>query len=208
MIDILGMTKLDLSPDRFVPRMLNKYQKKSRLGISDHLPIYGKDPEELMRLVVTQDETWVYHFDPEAKKAEYAIKAHPSQEIWESFFSREGDGVLWDNQGIIMVDYLEEGPTKNGAYYAEELKRLRQEIVKKRKGKLTRGVLLLQDNAPANISQVAMAAASKCGFEVLPDSSYSPDLAPSDFCLFSNLKTDFRCKNFGSSEGVIDAVDE
>ena len=60
-----------------------------------------------------------------------------------------------------MVDYLEEGRTINGAYYAEELRRLRQEIVRKRNGKLTRGVLLLQDNAPAHTSQVAMAAATE-----------------------------------------------
>ena len=37
-----------------------------------------------------------------------------------------------------MVDYLEEGRTINGAYYAKELRRLRQEILKKRRGKLTR----------------------------------------------------------------------
>ena len=54
-----------------------------------------------------------------------------------------------------MVDYLGKGRTINGTYYAEELERLRQEIEKKRKGKLARGVLLLQDNAPAHTSQVA-----------------------------------------------------
>ena len=42
-----------------------------------------------------------------------------------------------------MVDYLEEGHTINGAYYAEELRRLPQDIEKKRKGKVNRGVLLL-----------------------------------------------------------------
>ena len=36
-----------------------------------------------------------------------------------------------------MVDYLEGGRTINGAYYAEELRRLRQEIVKKRRKKMT-----------------------------------------------------------------------
>ena len=49
-----------------------------------------------------------------------------------------------------MVDYLEEGHTINGACYAEELRQLHQEIVRK----LTEGVLLLQDNAPAHKSQV------------------------------------------------------
>ena len=52
----------------------------------------------------------------------------------------------------------------NGVYYTEELRWLRQEIVKKRRGKLRRGVLLLPDNAPTNISQVDMAAATKCSF--------------------------------------------
>ena len=44
--------------------------------------------------------------------------------------------VFWDNQGVIMVDYLEEGRTINVAYYAEELSQLHQEIVRKRRGKL------------------------------------------------------------------------
>ena len=47
--------------------------------------------------------------------------------------------AFWDSQGVIMVDYLEEGCMINGAYYyyAEELWQLHQEIVKKRRGILT-----------------------------------------------------------------------
>ena len=36
-----------------------------------------------------------------------------------------------------MVDYLGEGRTMYGAYYAEEPRWLRQKLVKKRRGKLT-----------------------------------------------------------------------
>ena len=89
------------------------------------------------------------------------------------------------------MDYFEEDCTINGAYYAE-LRWLHQEIVKKRRGKLTRGVLLLQDNAPAHTSQVAMAAVTKSSFKFLSHLLYSPDLVPSDFCVFPNLKTN-RC---------------
>ena len=28
--------------------------------------------------------------------------------------------IFWDSQGVIMVDYLEDGRTINGAFYAEE----------------------------------------------------------------------------------------
>ena len=89
--------------------------------------------------------------------------------------------IFWDSQGVIMVDYLEEGHMMNGAYYAEEPRWLPQEIVKKRRGKLNRGVLLLQDNAPAHTSEIAMAAATKCSFVVVPHPPYmySSDLAHS-----------------------------
>ena len=39
-----------------------------------------------------------------------------------------------------MIDYLEQGRAINGAYYAGELRWLRQEISRKRQGKLTCGV--------------------------------------------------------------------
>ena len=62
----------------------------------------------------------------------------------------------------------------------------------KRREKLTRSVLLMQDNAPAHTSQVAMTAATECGFEILPHPLYSPDMAPSDFYLFPKLKFHLR----------------
>ena len=39
------------------------------------------------------------------------------------------------------------------------------------------------------------------------DPPYSPSLAPSDFHLFPNLKTNIRGRNFRSNGGIIDAVD-
>ena len=68
--------------------------------------------------------------------------------------------IFWDSQGVIMTDYLEQGRTINDAYYAGELRRLLQENARKRRGKLTRGVLLLQDNAPLHTSQVAISVAT------------------------------------------------
>lgn len=47
-------------------------------------------------------------------------------------------------EGIIIIDYLQNGRTVTGAYCAE----LKQSM--RRRGKLTSGVNLLQDNAPAH----------------------------------------------------------
>ena len=36
--------------------------------------------------------------------------------------------IVWDSQGVIMIDYLEQGCTISGAYYAGKLKGLGKEI--------------------------------------------------------------------------------
>ena len=43
----------------------------------------------------------------------------------------------------------------------------------------------------------------KRSFEVLPHPPYSPDLAPSNYWLFANLKKMLQGKRFGSNEEVI-----
>ena len=68
----------------------------------------------------------------------------------------------------------------NGKYYANLLKQVRQSIKEKRRGKIRRGIMLHQDNAPVHTSRVAMDAVRECGYELLPHPPYSPDLAPSD----------------------------
>ena len=173
---------------------------------------YHRDTEGFFRHIVTQGETWVHQFDPETKSQSMQWK-HPGSPPPKKFKTMPSSGkvmasVFWDSVGVIMIDYLEKGSTINGAYYADELRRLREEIKKKRHGKFRRGVWLLQDNAPAHISHVAIAAATDCGFRILPHPPYSPDLAPSDFYLFPQLKSELRGKHFQRDEDVITAVED
>ena len=105
-----------------------------------------------------------------------------------------------------MIEYLEQGRTINGANYAGKLRWLCQVIARKRRGKLTPGVLLLHDNAPAHTSQVAMTAAIECGFGILPHPPYSPDMTPSDYYLFLKLKSHLHGTHYGCNEGVIEAL--
>ena len=53
-----------------------------------------------------------------------------------------------------------------------------------------------------------MTAASGCGFEVLPHPPYSPGMAPRDFYLLPELKSYLRGTQYGSNEGVTEAVNE
>ena len=48
--------------------MLTDDQKRTRLDVSRYiLSRYEDDPGDFIEQVVTQDETWAHHFDPEAK---------------------------------------------------------------------------------------------------------------------------------------------
>ena len=80
--DILGMSKVSA---RCVPRMLTDDQKRSRLDISRYLlSHYENDPGDFIDRVVTQDETWAHHFNPESKMQSMQWKhpgSPPSQEV-------------------------------------------------------------------------------------------------------------------------------
>ena len=76
--DILGMARL-------VPQMLTDDQKRTRLNISRYLQSrYEDDSVDFIERVVTQDETWVHHFDTELKMQSKTMEVPwltPSYEI-------------------------------------------------------------------------------------------------------------------------------
>ena len=115
--------------------------------------------------------------------------------------------IFWDSKGVIHIDYLPHGTTMNGKYYANLLKQVRQSIKEKRRGKIRRGIMLHQDNAPVHTSRVAMDAVRECGYELLPHPPYSPDLAPSDFHLFPRLKKHLRGRRFDDDGELTAAVE-
>ena len=107
-----------------------------------------------------------------------------------------------------MLDFLPKRRTITGVYYANLLDQLRTTIREKRRGKLSKSVLLQQDNAKVHTCKVAMDAVERNGDELITHPFCSPDLATSDFFLFSNLKMDIRGCHFWSDEEVVAAVEE
>ena len=66
--------------------------------------------------------------------------------------------------------------------------RLKNEIGEKWLQMWKKKVLFHQDNAPSHKSLATMAKLNELSFELLPHPLYSPDLAPSDYYLFADLK--------------------
>ena len=111
--------------------------------------------------------------------------------------------VFWDAQGVIMLDFLAKKSTKTVAYYANLLDQLRTVIHEKRQGKLSKGILLQQDNASVHTCKIAMDAVERNGYERIPHPAYSPDLTPSDYFPFPNLTKDIHGRHFLSNEDFV-----
>ena len=64
-------------------------------------------------------------------------------------------------------------------------------------------VLFHQDHAPCHKSLATMDKLNELTFELLPHPPYSPDMAPSEYYLFADLKKMLQEKRFYSNEEVI-----
>ena len=107
-----------------------------------------------------------------------------------------------------MLDFLPKRSTITGVYHVNLLDQLRSAILEKRRGKLSKSVLLQQDNAKAHTCKVAMDAVERNGYELISHPAYSLDLAPSDFFLFPNLIKDISGLRFRSDMEVVTAFEE
>jgi len=116
--------------------------------------------------------------------------------------------IFWDSKELLLIDYLPPKTTMNGQYYATLLLKLRDAIKEKRRGMPTQGVGLLHDNAPIHKSMIAKEAVRDCGFVQLDHPADSPDLAPSDYFLFRNLKSHLRGVCYPDDEALKEAVRE
>jgi len=96
--------------------------------------------------------------------------------------------IFWDQDCILLIDYLPKGQNINAEYYSSLLVQLKDILKEKRQGKVTKVVLFLHENAPAHRALATQKKMAYLGFQCLDNPHYSPDLAPSDYHLFSGLK--------------------
>jgi len=114
--------------------------------------------------------------------------------------------IFWDQDGIFLIDYHPKGQTINAQYYSSLLVQLKDILKEKRRGKITKGFLFLQDNAPAHRALATQKKLAYLGFHCLDHPPYSPDLAPSDYHLFPELKNQLKGRYFPSYAEVIAAM--
>lgn len=163
-----------------------------------------KNRVDFWRRLVTVDDTWIHYFTPEnrmsARQWTEAGASAPKRPRESQWVGKVMASVFWDCHGILFVDYLEKGKTINSEYYWALLERLKAKIAEKQPHMNRKKSLFLQDNAPTHKSIATMAKINDLGLQLLPHPPYSPDLAPTDYYLFPNLKRWLINKKFSSRE--------
>lgn len=205
MIQELGYRKVCAC---WVPRLLTTEHKVQRKTIAqDLLQRYRNAGDEFLMSIVTGDESWFHHYEPETKRQsmEWHHQNSPTKKKAKTVKSagKVMGTVFWDAEGCILVEFLEPGQTINAARYVQTLKKLRRALRDKRPGKK---IVLQQDNARPHSARCTMEQIEKMGWKLLPYPAYSPDLAPSDYHLFGFVKEQMRGQHYETREDVQAAV--
>ena len=112
--------------------------------------------------------------------------------------------VWWGQKGIVYFELLKPGETVNTARYQQQLISLCEALDEKRPEWRNRHnkLILLHDNAPSHTAAAVKGTIDKLGWETPPHPAYSPDLAPSDYHLFTSLGHAVGSQHFQSHEEV------
>ena len=196
----------------WVPHLLTDEQKQSRVRLASQvIEKYDKcDPRHLEK-IVTGDETWIYHFQPDSKA---------KNKVW---VSSEGDrpvivrrcktsncmlyAIFFDSEGPVLQIPVLKLSSVIGKFYRESVLTQLVDFYQKRRPRTSvRGIKLLHDNAPADKSATVQEYLKESGLDVLDHPQYSHDLSTCDFWLFPRLKEMLAGHRFESCCGIGSAV--
>jgi len=186
--------------------------KQMRLDIClQNLDHYYKEGDAFLDRIITGNEIWVHRYELECKRQSMECK-HAQSPIRKKFKNQPSAGklmltVFWDSQGPLVEHYQERGSTINSAHYSEMLiDKLKPEIRGKCQGQLSKGIVLLHDNAHPHTAAHTVETLQKLKFEVLAHPPRSPNLAPSDYHLFGPFKEAVRSHRFTLDQELKETV--
>lgn len=201
----------------WVPHHLSPANKERRVSVCQELMNMHRQ-NNFINQMVTGDEVWIY----------WENVGHGGlNKSWR------GDGdtpatvpirnnmtvkkhlatVFWDTKGLLLIDVLPRNQTIDAEKYCLQLDKLKMAIIEKRRRLIgpensMNNIFFLHDNARPHSAVLTQDKLRNIGFTVLPHPPYSPDLAPSDFYLFSPMKSSLKGQNFSSVEETMQIINE
>jgi hypothetical protein len=121
---------------KIVPKLLLDEQKERCKELWLDILQQIDDEPDLLNLIITCDESWVFTYDPETKRQLMQWKSTSSPRPKKAYMSRSKfKGMLivfFDIQRILIAEWVPSGQTVNQQYYIEVLTKLRERVRRKR----------------------------------------------------------------------------
>lgn len=200
--------------NRWVPHKLTEENKCNRVRIaSELLASFGRN--NFLNRTITVDETWIYWDNQGFGGRKRSWRGSGDGPVFVPKRSNMTTRkhlltVFWDAKGILLLDTLPRNVSMDSVYYCTLLDRLKIAVQSERRRLIDENGLhdvhFLHDNARPHVAARTMEKLRDIGFTVLPHPPYSPDIAPSDFYLFSPMKSALKGKNFDSAAEIQDTL--
>jgi len=196
---------------KWVPKCLNADQKRQRCQSSEQLlEFFRSDPNDFLSRLVTMDETWLYHYDPETKQQSMQWR-HNGSPLPKKFRVQKSAAK------ISRLDFLgsrRQPPhwiSSKGPNYQRGILLISAGAIEGHfEGKTPReghqGGLVLARQCPDSPGTSTQKKLAYLGFQCLDHPPYSLDLAPSDYHLFPGLKKQLKGRHFSFDAEVIGAA--
>ena len=201
----LGLRKICA---RWLPHWLTDEQKQSRVRLASQvIEKYDKCDPRRLEEIVTGDETWIYHFQPDSKaKNKVWVSSEDDSPVIVcrcKTSNRMLYAIFFDSKGPVLQILFPKGTSVTGKFYRECVHNQLVDFCQKRRPRTgVRGIKLLHDNTPAHKSATVQEYRKESGLDVLDHPPYSPDLSPCDFSLFPRRKEMLAGHSFESRCGI------
>jgi hypothetical protein len=115
---------------KWIPKCLNADQKRGRCQSSEQtLEMFRLDRNDFLSQLVTMEETWLYHHAPETNQQtmewRHSVSPRPKKSLVQKSTGNFSPRFFWDQDGILLIDYLPKGLTINAEYYSSLLVQLK-----------------------------------------------------------------------------------
>ena len=121
---------------RIVPKDLNVLRKLNRVKVAENMLEQVNSEPTFMKRIVTGDEKWVYEFDMQTSqqdsKGRLTTEPKPKKPRQTRSKIKVMLTIFFDYRGFLHSEFLPEGQTVNKEYYSSVMKRMREQIRRKR----------------------------------------------------------------------------
>jgi hypothetical protein len=115
--------------------------------------------------------------------------------------------IVWNPSGFHLIGVLPSKCKFNSSYHRREILEPLSEWRREQAGGASRKLIVHADNARPHIAAASQEFMEENGLERAIHTPYAPDLAPSDFYLFSHVKHCLRGQSFETVDELVLVID-